>query len=74
MLEAKAKDQGHSRECSPKKKEKIFKKNFSDNLQFRGATRIFDWGGLNHKSHAMTSSKICLLALNQDFVKGEGLN
>ena len=29
MLEAKAKDQGHSRECSPKKKKKkIFKKFF----------------------------------------------
>ena len=34
----------------------------------------FDWGGLNHKSHAMTSSKVCLLALNKDFAKGEGLN
>ena len=43
-------------------------------LQFIGVARIFDWGGLNYKSHAMTSSKICLLALNQDFAKGEGLN
>ena len=49
-------------------------KSFSGNLQFIGAVRIFDWGGLKHKSHAMTSSKICLLALNQDFAKGEGLN
>ena len=32
MLEAKAKDQGHSRKCSPKKKG--LKKSFSDNLQF----------------------------------------
>ena len=44
-------------------------KSFSGNLQFIGVARIFDWGGLNHKSHAMTSSKICLLALNQDFTK-----
>ena len=65
MLEAKAKDQGHSRKCSPKKKRSS--KSFSGNLQFIGVARIFDWGGLNHKSHAMTSSKICLLALNQDF-------
>ena len=47
-------------------------KSFSGNLQFIGVARIFDWGGLNHKSHAMTSSKICLLALNQDFAKREG--
>ena len=49
-------------------------KSFSGNLQFISIARIFDWGGLNHKSHAMMSSKICLLALNQDFAKGEGLN
>ena len=72
MLEAKAKDKGHSRKCSLKKK--VSKKSFSGNLQFIGAARIFDWEGLNHKSHAMTSSKICLLALNQDLAKGEGLN
>ena len=59
MLEAKAKDQGHSRKCSPKKKG--LQKSFPGNLQFKGVARIFDWGGLNHKSHAMTSSKICLL-------------
>ena len=70
MLEAK--DQGHSRKCSPKKKG--LQKSFSGNLQFIGVARIFDWGCPNHKSHAMTSSKICLLALNQDFAKGEGLN
>ena len=69
----KAKDQGHNRKCSPKQK-KGLQKSFSGNLQFIGAVRIFDWVGLNHKSHAMTSSKICLLALNQDFAKGEGLN
>ena len=72
MLEAKAKDQGHKRKCSPKNK-KGLQKSFSGNLQVIGVARIFDWGGLNHKSHAMTSSKICLLALNQDFAKGEGL-
>ena len=58
MLEAKAKDQGHSRKCSPKKKG--LQKSFSGNLQFKGVARIFDWGCLNHKLHAMTSSKICL--------------
>ena len=68
MLEAK--DQGHSRKCFPKKKG--LQKSFSGSLQFIGVARTFDWGGLNHKSHAMTSSKICLLALNQDFAKGEG--
>ena len=55
MLEAK--DQGHSRKCSPKK-QKGLQKIFSGNLQFIGAARIFDWGGPNHKSRAMTSSKI----------------
>ena len=70
MLEAK--DQEHSRKCSPKKKR--LQKSFSGNLQFVGVSRIFDWGGLNHKSHSMTSLKISLLALNQDFAKGEGLN
>ena len=68
MLEAK--DQGHRRKCSPKKK--VFKKSFSGKLQFIGVARIFDWGDLNHKSRAMTSTKICRLALNQDFAKGEG--
>ena len=72
MLEAKAKDQGHTRKCSPKKKG--LQKSFSGNLPFMGVAGIFDWGGLNHKSHAMTSSKIRLLPLNQDFEKGEGLN
>ena len=47
MLEAKAKDQGHSRKCSPKKKG--LQKSFSGNLQFIGVARIFDRGGLNHK-------------------------
>ena len=54
MLEAKAKDQGHRRKCSPKKSLQKF---FSGNLQFIGVPRIFNWGGLNHKSHEMTSSK-----------------
>ena len=88
-LEAKAKDslsedrhsrgQGQGPRTQPqvfskKKKKKGSSKKFSGNLQFVGVARIFDWGGLNHKSHAMTSSKICLLALNQDFAKREGLN
>ena len=39
MLEAK--DQEHSRKCSPKKKG--LEKSFSGNLQFIGVARIFDW-------------------------------
>ena len=69
MLEAKAKDTAAS-----VLQKKGLLKSFSGNLQFIGVARIFDWGGLNHKSHAMTSSKICLLALNQDFAKEESLN
>ena len=72
MLEAKAKNQEHRRKCSLKKKD--LPNFFSGNFQFIDVARIFDWGGLNHKSHAMTLSKICLLARNQDFAKGEGLN
>ena len=34
---------------------KGLQKSFPGNLQFKGVARIFDWGGLNHKSHAMTS-------------------
>ena len=56
MLEAKAKDQGHSRKYSPKKKG--LQKSFSGNLQFMGEARIFDWEIPNRKSHAMTSPKI----------------
>ena len=41
MLEAK--DQGHKRKRSPKKK-KGFQKFFSGDLQFIGVLRIFDWG------------------------------
>ena len=52
---------------------KVFKKSFSGNFQFIGVARIFEWGGLNHESHTMTPSKICLLALNQEFGKRKGL-
>ena len=41
MLEAKAKDQGHRRKCSPKKSLQKF---FSGDLQFIGVPRIFDLG------------------------------
>ena len=40
MLEAK--DQGHCRKCSPKKKNDL-QKFFSGNLQFIGMAGIFDW-------------------------------
>ena len=36
------------------KNKKDFQKSFSGSLQFLRVARIFDWGGLNHKSHAMT--------------------
>ena len=76
---------GQGEECSrprPRTKDtgasvlqkKSLQKSFSGNLQFIGVARILDWGGLNHKSHAMTSSKTCLLPLNKNFAKGEGLN
>ena len=74
---------GQGQECSrPRTKDtatsvlqkKGLQKSFLGNLQFIGLARIFDWGGPNHKSHAMTSSTICLLALNQNFAKGDGLN
>ena len=71
MLEVK--DTAASALQKKKKNKKGLQKSFSGNLQFMGVARIFDWGGLNHKSHVMTSSKICLLALSQDFAKGEGL-
>ena len=54
MLEAKAKDQGHRRKPSPKKK--VFKIFFRRSPIHR-RTQNFDWGGLNHNSHEMTSSK-----------------
>ena len=74
---------GQGQECSrPRTKDtaasalrkKCLQKSFSGYFQFISVARIFVWGGPNHKSHAMTSSKICLLELNQDFAKGEGLN
>ena len=42
MLEAKAKDRGHRRKRSPKKKG--LQNFFSGDLQFIGVPRIFDWG------------------------------
>ena len=71
---ARGQGQGPRTQAQVFSKKKGLQKFFSGNLQFVGVARIFDWGGLNHKSHAMTSSKICLLALNQDFAKREGLN
>ena len=42
MLEAKAKDQGHKRKCSPKKKKKGLHKNFSGDLKKKKVfTKIF---------------------------------
>ena len=39
------------------RKKKGLQKSFSGNLRLIVVARIFDWEGLNHKSHAMTSSK-----------------
>ena len=55
-LEAKAKDQGHSRKCFQKKKD-LQKKFFRQSPTLR-LSQNFWLGSLNHKSHAMTSSKI----------------
>ena len=77
----------------PKKKQ-IFKKVFQAISNSYANPELMIGGGLSHKSHAMTSSKIfpkkkflwgkhivgwkilnrCLLALNPDFTKREGLN
>ena len=70
---ARGQGQGPKTQAQVFSKKKGLQNNFSGNLQFIGVARIFDWGGLNHKLHAMASSKICLLALNQDFGKGRGL-
>ena len=51
----KAKDQDTAASVFQKKG---LQKSFSGNLQFIGVARIFDWGRLNYKSRAMTSSKI----------------
>ena len=48
MLEAKVKDQGHSRKCSQKKS---LQKNFSGNFQFIGVARNFDFGGAQTTNH-----------------------
>ena len=63
--------QGQGQDCSrprPRTKDtaasvllinkKGLQKFFSGNLQFIGIARIFEWGGSNYKSHAMTSSNI----------------
>ena len=74
---------GQGQECSrPRTKgtaASVLQKKRSSKKFFRQSpiyrrSHIFYWGGLNHKSRTMASSKICLLALNQDFAKGEGLN
>ena len=55
MLEAKAKDQGHRRKCSQKKKVfKIFFQAVSNSLAY---PEFLIGVSLNHKSHDMTSSK-----------------
>ena len=41
MLEAKAKDQGHKRKCSPKKKKKIFTKIFQAISKKKGSSQKF---------------------------------
>ena len=55
MLEAKVKDQGQGRKCSPKKK--VFKKFFQAISNSLAYPEFLIGGGLNHKSREMTSSK-----------------
>ena len=62
---ARGQDQGARTQPQVFYKKKGFQKSFLGFLQFLGVARIFDWGCLNQKSHAMTSSKIWLLALNR---------
>ena len=56
MLETKAKDQGHRRKRSSKKK-KVFKFFFQTISNLLAYPDFLIGGGLNHKSHEMTSSK-----------------
>ena len=51
----KAKDQGHGRKRSPKKK--VFKNFFQAIFNLLAKPEFLVGGGLNHKSHEMTSSK-----------------
>ena len=55
MLEAKAKDQGHRRKRSPKKK--VFTNIFQAISNLLAYQEFLVGVGLNHKSHEMTSSK-----------------
>ena len=55
-LEAKAKDRGHRRKRSPKKK-KSFQKYFHSISNSLAYPKFLIKEGLNHKSHDMTSSK-----------------
>ena len=55
MLEAKAKDRGHRRKRSPKKK--VFKNIFQAISNSLAYPKFLIKAGLNHKSHDMTSSK-----------------
>ena len=55
MLEAKAKDKGHRRKRSPKKK--VFKNFFQAISNSLAYPKFLIKEGLNHKSHDMTSSK-----------------
>ena len=55
MFEAKAKDRGHKRKRSPKKK--VFKNIFQAISNSMAYPKFLIKEGLNHKSHDMTSSK-----------------
>ena len=64
-----ARGQGQGPRTQPQvfsKKKRFSKKFFRPSLIYRRSQKFW-LGGLNNKSRAMTSSKICLLALNQDF-------
>ena len=63
MLEAKAKDQGHRRKRSPKKKG--LQKFFSGDLHFIGVHRIFDYGSPKPQ---ITSNDVIKIFPNRKFL------
>ena len=63
MLEAKAKDQGHRRKRSPKKKKKGFQNFFQVISNSLAYPEFLIGGSLNHKSHEMASVAARLLVL-----------
>ena len=68
MLEAKAKNQGHSRKCYSKKKG--LQKSFLDDLQFIGVPRIFDW---RRPKSQLTCNKVIKIFPNRKFLRDKDM-